>query len=113
MKFEGEGQLLRVFVSESDTWEGRPLADALVELARERGLAGATLVHGAKGFGAHTRIHPVEVLRLSDDRPVIVEIVDRPESIAQLLPEIELMVLEGLVTVENVHVVSYRHKRRV
>ena len=108
MKIEGPGRLLRVFVGESDRWEGRPLHEVIVLRARERGLAGATVLRGLAGFGAHSRIHTASVLRLSEDLPIVVEIADTPERIAAFLPELDAMVREGMVTVEDVHIVAYR-----
>jgi hypothetical protein len=108
VKIEGEGRLLRVFVGESDRWEGRPLYEAIVFRARERGLAGATVLRGLAGFGAHSRIHTASVLRLSEDLPIVVEIADTAERIASFLPELDGMVREGMVTVEDVHIVAYR-----
>jgi PII-like signaling protein len=108
VKIEGPGQLLRVFVGESDRWEGRPLYEAIVLRARERGLAGATVLRGLAGFGAHSRIHTASVLRLSEDLPIVVEIADTPDRIAAFLPELDAMVREGMVTVEEVHIVAYR-----
>jgi len=109
MKLEGEGQLLRIFVGESDRHEGRPLHEAIVLLARERGLAGATVVRGMEGFGAASRIHTTKILRLSEDLPIIIEIADKPERIASILPDLDKMVREGLMTLEKVHIVKYRH----
>lgn len=109
MKIEGEGQLLRVFVGESDRWEGRPLYEAIVRKVREKGLAGATVLRGMQGFGAHSRIHTTKILRLSEDLPIIIEIVDKAERIEGILPELDRMVTEGLITQERVHVIAYRH----
>ena len=86
MKIEGEGHLLRIYVGENDRWEKRPLYEAIVETARTHGLAGATVLRGIEGFGAHTRIHTTKVLRLSEDLPVVVEIVDTTERIEKILP---------------------------
>jgi PII-like signaling protein len=108
MKLEGEAQLLRVFIGESDRWQSRPLHEAIVLKARELHLAGATVLRGAMGFGAHSRLHTAKILRLSEDLPVVIEIVDSQEKIAQLLPHIDAMVQEGMVTLENVHVRIYR-----
>jgi PII-like signaling protein len=110
MKIEGEGQLLRIYIGESDRWEGRPLYEAIIRAAREQGLAGATAFRGIEGFGATSRIHTVKVLHLSEDLPIVVEIADRPEQIAAFLPTIDKMVREGMVTLENVKVVVYRHQ---
>ncbi len=109
MKIEGDGQLLRVFVGESDRWQGRPLYEAIVRSARQQGLAGATVLRGMQGFGAHSRIHTSNILRLSEDLPVVVEIVDRPDRIERFLPTLDEMVDEGMVTLEKVRIVAYRH----
>jgi hypothetical protein len=107
----GEGLLLRIFIGESDHWEGKPLYEALMLLARERGLAGCTVVRGLAGFGAESRIHTAKLLRLSLDLPIVVEIVDLPEKVRAFLPEVEHMVSDGLATLEPVEVHFYRHKR--
>lgn len=111
MKIEGPGMLLRVYVGESDRHGGKLLHEAIVLLARERGLAGATVLRGLSGFGARSRIHTSKVLRLSEDLPVVVEIVDQEERVRALLPELDAMVGEGLVTLERVEVILYRHGR--
>src|SRR5438309_6464436 len=108
MKIPEEGQLLRIFIGESDRWKGKPLYEAIVLKAREMGIAGATMLRGLMGYGAASRIHTAKILRLSEDLPVIVEIVDSAEKIAALLPLVEEMVTEGLVTLENVRVLQYR-----
>jgi len=110
MKLEGEGELLRIFIGESDRHEGRPLHEAIVRLAREKGLAGATVLRGMVGFGAHSRIHTTKILRLSQDLPLVIEIVDREERIAAILPELDAMVGEGLITLEKVHIIKYRRR---
>ena len=111
MKLPEESELLRVFVGESDRFEGRPLYQAIVEQARSRGMAGATVLRGLMGFGATSRLHTVKVLRISEDLPMVVEIVDRPERIEAFLPELEAMVPEGLITMEKIRVVAYRGKK--
>jgi PII-like signaling protein len=103
-----EGQLLRIFIGESDQWEGRPLSDAIVREARRLGLAGATVFRGFQGYGAHSRIHTARILRLSEDLPVVVEIVDSEERIQAFLPRLDEMVKEGLATVEKATVLFYR-----
>jgi len=108
MKLPSEAQILRVFFGEADKYDGRPLYEAIVEKARERGLAGATVLRGSLGFGAHSRLHSAKVLRLSEDLPIVVEIVDRPDRIAEFLPELDAMISEGLVTLEDVRVIAYR-----
>lgn len=109
MKIEGEGQLLRVFVGESDRWHGKPLYEAIVVAAREAGLAGATVLRGMEGFGASSRIHTLKILRLSNDLPVVIEIVDKEERIEAFLPILDGMVTEGMITLEKVHIIAYRH----
>jgi PII-like signaling protein len=108
MKIEGEGKLLRIFIGESDRWHGRPLYQAIVERVREEGLAGATVLRGIEGFGADSRLHTARLLRLSEDLPVVIEIVDSAERIEAILPALDEMVGEGMVTVERVEVIAYR-----
>jgi uncharacterized protein len=101
------GVLLRIFIGESDKWHGRPLYEAIVLKARELHLAGATVLRGPMGFGASSRLHTAKILRLSEDLPMVIEIVDSQEKIDELLPHIESMVTEGLVTLERVQVIKY------
>lgn len=108
MKLEGTGKLLRIFIGESDTWQGKPLYAAIVTKLREHGLAGATVVRGIEGFGAHSRIHTARLLRLSEDLPLVIEVVDSEDRIRSVLPMLDEMVSEGLVTLENVEVIAYR-----
>ena len=108
MKLEGEGQLLRIFIGENDRWRGTPLYEAIVLRAREEGLAGATVLRGLMGYGAKSRIHTAKVLRLSEDLPIVVEIVDRSDRIEKFLPLLDEMVGDGLVTLERVRVITYR-----
>ena len=110
MKLEGEAKLLRVFVGESDRHGGRPLYEAIVLEAKRQGLAGATVFKGFMGFGAHSRIHSAKVLQLSEDLPVMVEIVDTEEKIRAFLPALDGMVKEGLVTLEKVEVIRYQSR---
>jgi PII-like signaling protein len=109
MKLPSEAELLRIFIGESDKHQGRPLYEIVVEEARRRGLAGATVLRGTLGFGANSRIHTAKLLRLSEDLPMVVEIVDKPERIADFLPDLDTMITEGLVTLERVRVIMYRH----
>ena len=109
MKLPAEAELLRIFIGESDKHHGRPLFEMIVEEARRRGLAGATVLRGMLGFGAHSRIHTAKILRLSEDLPMVIEIVDKPERIAEFLPDLDGMIGEGLVTLERVRVIVYRH----
>jgi len=108
MKLPEESELLRIFVGEGDKFEGRPLYQAIVEEARRRGMAGATVLRGLMGFGATSRLHTVKVLRISEDLPMVVEIVDKAERIEAFLPELERMVPEGLITIEKVRVITYK-----
>jgi PII-like signaling protein len=108
VKIEGEGTLLRIFIGESDTWHGKPLYQAIVERVRAAGLAGATVVRGIEGFGADSRIHTSRILRLSEDLPVVIEIVDTHERIDAVIPLLDEMVGEGMVTREKVQIIAYR-----
>jgi len=108
MMLPESGMLLRVFVGESDRHEGRPLHEWLVEKARERGLAGATVLRGLAGYGAHSRLHTAKVLRLSADLPLVVEIVDSEEKIEAFMPLVDAAVGEGLATLERVQIRLYR-----
>jgi hypothetical protein len=108
MKLEGEALLLRIFVGESDRWHGQPLYQAIVLKARELHLAGATVLRGPMGFGKHSRLRTVKILRLSEDLPMVIEIVDSKEKIDTVLPHLDAMVTEGLITLEPVHVITYR-----
>ena len=108
MKIPEQGYLLRVFVGESDKHGHVPLYEAIVSKAREAGLAGATVLRGVMGFGRHSVMHTAKILRLSEDLPMIVEIVDSLEKIEAFLPILDTMVPEGLVTLEQVRVIHYR-----
>lgn len=103
-----EGHLLRIFIGESDRHEGKPLYEWLVRKAREQGLAGATVLRGLEGFGAHSRLHTAKILRLSSDLPIVVEIVDTIQKIESFLPVIDGAVSEGLATLERVDIRFYR-----
>ena len=109
MKLPEGAEILRVFIGESDRHDGRPLYEAIVLEARRLGMAGATVVRGALGFGVHSRIHTSKLLRLSEDMPMIVEIVDDPAKIEAFIPTLDAMVGDGLITIEKVRVVAYRH----
>lgn len=105
-----EGHLLRIFVGESDKHEGLPLFEWIVRKAREYGLAGATVLRGLEGFGAHSRLHTAKILRLSSDLPIIIEIVDTIDKIEAFLPVVDAAIHEGLATVEKVDVRFYRSR---
>jgi PII-like signaling protein len=112
MKIPGEGKLLRIFLGEADRYHGRPLYEVLVEKARELGLAGATVWRGIEGYGARSRIHTAKILRLSEDLPIIVEIVDSEDNIRAALPELDQMIEAagsgGLVTLEKAEIIKYK-----
>ena len=98
---------MRVFIGESDRWERRPLATALLELFRAKGLAGATVLKGVAGFGPDSIIHTAGILRLSSDLPIVIEVVDEEARLESVLPEVDRMMQGGLVTMEKVRVVRY------
>jgi CBS-domain-containing membrane protein/PII-like signaling protein len=105
-----DAQLLTIFIGESDKWRGRPLYSAIIDLLRAEGIAGATVVRGVAGFGAHSHIHTASILRLSEDLPLCIQVVDKPDRIAHAIDLVSPMVSEGLVTVEDLHVVKYTHR---
>jgi len=109
MKLPDEGELLRIFIGETDKFKGKPLYEAIVMKARELNLAGATVFRGIMGYGATTRIHSIKLLRLSEDMPVMIEIVDTKDNINKLLPFLDETVKEGLITMEKVRIIKYRH----
>jgi PII-like signaling protein len=108
MTLSKDGKLLRIFIGESDKYEGLPLYEWIVRRARETGLAGANVLRGLEGYGAHSRLHTAKILRLSSDLPIVVEIVDSEEKIESFLPLIDSAISEGLATVERVEVRLYR-----
>ena len=108
MTLPEEGQLLRIFIGESDKHGKQPLYEWIVRKAREFGLAGATVFRGLEGFGAHSRVHTAKVLRLSSDLPIVIEIVDTPDKIGQFMPIIDDAITEGLATLEKATIRFYR-----
>ncbi len=108
MKIPQDGYLLRIFVGENHKWHGKPVYEAIVLKARELHLAGATVLRGPMGFGANSRLHTAKILRLSEDLPMVIEIVDAKEKIDAFMPHVDQMVQEGLVTLEKVQVLQYR-----
>jgi len=108
MTIPEDGVLLRMFIGESDRHDGAPLYEAIVRAARTAGLAGATVLRGPMGFGARSRLHTAKILRLSEDLPVVIEIVDDPGKIDAFLPTLDGMIRDGLVTLERVRVLKYR-----
>ena len=107
MKIPESGWLLRIFIGESDRWQGSPLYEAIVLKARELHVAGATVLRGPMGYGATSRVHTAKLLRLSEDLPMVIEIVDSREKIDELMPHVDEMVQEGLVTLERVDVTAF------
>jgi len=107
MKLDGEGFLLRIYLGEQDKWQHAPLYEAIVLKARQMGLAGATVLRGPMGFGAHSHLHTAKILRLSEDLPVLIEIVDKEDKINAFLPELDKMVGDCLITLEKVRVIKY------
>ena len=105
-----DAQLLTIFIGESDKWRGRPLYSAIIDLLRAEGIAGATVLRGVAGFGAHSHIHTASILRLSEDLPLCIQVVDKPDRIAHAIDLVSPMVREGLVTVEDLHVIRYTHR---
>ena len=110
MKLPEEGMLLRIFIGESDNYKGKALYEQIVIKAREMSLAGATVTRGIMGFGADSRMHTAKLLRLSEDLPVVIELVDTEENLNKLRPFLDEVVTEGLITLEKVRVIKYRHK---
>jgi PII-like signaling protein len=110
MHSEEKDLLLRIFIGENDHYKGRPLYETIVKKARELELAGATVLRGIMGFGADSRLKSAHVLDLSNDLPIIIEIIDRPEQVQKLLPFLDEVVTEGLVTLETIKVMKYRNR---
>ncbi|MDA8401474.1 MAG: DUF190 domain-containing protein [Deltaproteobacteria bacterium] len=109
MNLPEEGMLLRIFIGESDKYKGKALYEQIVIKARELNLAGATVIRGIMGFGAHSRIHTAKLLALSEDMPVVVEIVDTEEKLNSLLPFLDEIMKDGMITLEKARVIRYRH----
>ena len=111
MRIPQEGKLLRIFIGEQDRWKHQPLYEAIVHLAKQEGMAGATALKGFLGFGCKSHMHTAKLLRLSEDLPIIIEIVDSEEKIQRFLPALDEMVKEGLITLEKATVVMYRAEK--
>jgi uncharacterized protein len=109
MTIKENGVLLRVFIGESDRFEHKPLHEVIVRKARELGLAGATVLRGTEGFGANSVVHKASLLEMSTDLPIVIELVDAEDKVKLLLPHLETMVTEGMITMEHVMIVLYRH----
>jgi len=112
MKIPAEGKLLRIFIGEADKWHGKPLYEEIVLLARKQGMAGATAMKGFMGFGCKSHMHTAKLLRLSEDLPIIVEMVDSEEKINGFIPLLDEMVQEGLITLEKANVIMYRAREK-
>ena len=107
-RFEGERTLMRIHIGESDRWEGKPLYQAIVEMLRSAGMSGVTVLRGVGGFGSSSIYHTDKILRLSQDLPIVLEVVEYTERIENLLPKLDEMVEGGLITLEKVRVILYR-----
>ena len=111
-KFEGERTLMRIHIGESDKWHGKPLHEAIVELLRKQAFSGVTVLRGVGGYGGSSVYHTDKILRLSQDLPVILEVVETTERIEQILPQLDGMVEGGLITLEKVRVILYRAAKK-
>jgi PII-like signaling protein len=111
-KFEGERTLMRIHIGESDKWHGKPLHEAIVEMLRKENFSGATVVRGVGGFGSSSVYHTDKLLRLSQDLPIVLEVIESQERIEQILPRLDEMVDGGLITLERVRVILYRAASR-
>ncbi|MBI1941732.1 MAG: DUF190 domain-containing protein [Acidobacteria bacterium] len=110
-RFEGERTLMRIHIGESDKWEGKSLHQAIVELFRREGFCGVTVLRGVGGYGSTSRYHTDKILRLSQDLPIVIEVVEYPERIESILPKLDAMVGGGLITLEKVRVILYRSQK--
>jgi PII-like signaling protein len=110
MKTEVDAKLVTIYVNSSDQWHGKPLYSAVVRLCQDRGIAGATVVRCAEGYGAHRHLHTARLLELTESLPVLIEVVDVPERIEPLLADLAGMIGEGLVTVSDVHILRFQHE---
>lgn len=111
-KFEGERTLMRIHIGESDKWEGKPLYQAIVELFRKENFSGVTVLRGVGGYGSTSRYHTEKILRLSQDLPIVIEVIEDSERIEQILPKLDTMVGGGLITLEKVRVILYRSQKK-
>jgi PII-like signaling protein len=108
MRIDGPALLVRIYIGEADHHDGKPLYQAVVAFLRQRGIAGATVFRGIEGFGANARLHTSRLLRLSEDLPILIEVVDAEERIRAVLPDLDEMVGDGLITLEKIEVIAYR-----
>lgn len=109
-RLQEQAKRLVIYIGESDRWRGRPLYAAILEVLKAEGMAGATVIRGVAGFGAHSHIHTAAILRLSEDLPLVIHVIDTPEKIAKAIEQVSPMVREGLITVEDVQVIKYTHR---
>jgi PII-like signaling protein len=107
-KFEGERTLMRIHIGESDKWHGKPLTEAIVAMLRKENFSGATVLRGVAGFGGSSVYHTDKILRLSQDLPIVVEVIEAQERIDAVLPRLDEMIQGGLITLEKVRVILYR-----
>ncbi len=112
MALPENGMLLRIFIGQGDRLEGKPLYEQIVLKARELKLAGATVIRGVMGFGARSLVHTARFLRLSEDLPIIVELIDTEENLNKIFPFLNDNVDEGLITIEKATVIKYSHKKK-
>lgn len=113
MKLPDEGMLLRIFIGESDNYKGKALYEQIVLKAREFNFAGATVIRGIMGYGANSRVHTAKLLELSEDLPIVIEIVDTEENLNKILPFLDEVVQEGLITLEKIKIIKYRHAQKL
>ena len=111
-KFEGERTLMRIHIGESDKWHGKPLHEAIVQLLRKEGFSGVTVLRGVGGYGGSSVYHTDKLLRLSQDLPIVVEVIEDQERIDHILPRLDEMVEGGLITLEKVRVILYRAAKK-
>ncbi|HUY13723.1 MAG TPA: DUF190 domain-containing protein [Terriglobia bacterium] len=109
-RFEGDRTLMRIHIGESDKWHGKLLSQAIVDLFRQEQFAGATVLRGIAGFGGHYHYHTEKILRLAQELPIIIEVVEYAERIEKILPRLDEMIGGGLITLEKAHVILYRPK---
>lgn len=112
MKKESEAILLRIFIGESDKYDGKPLYKYLIDLFRKEGLAGATVLRGISGFGKSSHLHTTSILRLSTDLPIVIEVVDKKEAIDRIKPRLDAVIEQGLITEETVKIVLYEGNKK-
>jgi uncharacterized protein len=110
-RFEGERTLIRIHIGESDKWHGKPLHEAIIHLLREENLLGATVLKGLGGYGSSSLYHAEKPFRLSQDLPIVIEVVEYAERLEKLLPRLDEMIGAGMITMEKAHVILYRSKK--